>query len=136
MTHDEIRAEIAASTELHALVPDTNVLATALSAGRTKFQHTEIGNGTILEVLGLTTGNALLDTLNSETGYRHVLPLLEQGRLRLDTLLVRASLQAMVGTVLTQAECDAMLAVAQVADPVSEFDVRCAIYADDGTLRV
>ncbi|MFA5387902.1 MAG: hypothetical protein WC322_05995 [Candidatus Paceibacterota bacterium] len=136
MTHDEIRAAIAASAELQALVPDTSALATALSNGRIRFVETEVGNGVVLETLGLTTGNALLDALNSETSYRHVLPLLEQGRLRLDSALARASLQAMVGTVLTQVECDAMLAVAQVADPVSEFDVRCAIYADDGTLRV
>lgn len=136
MTHAEIRAAIAASSELQALVPDTNALAAALSTGRTKFVHTEIGNGTVLEVLGLTTGNALLDLLNTEPSYKYVKPMLEQGRLRLDSALVRGTLQALVGSLLTQAQADALLAVAQAPDPVSEYEVRCAIYADDGTLRV
>lgn len=136
MTHDEIRAEIAAMPELQMLVPDTNALAAALSADRTKFVHTEIGNGTVLEVLGLTTGNALLDLLNTEPSYKYVKPMLEQGRLRLDSALVRGTLQVLVGSLLTQAQVDALLAVAQAPDPVSEYDVRCAIYADDGTLRI
>lgn len=136
MTHDEIRAAIAADEVLQALVPDTVALATALSAGRTRFAHTEIGVGTIIEVLGLTTANAVLDVIYSTQDYRHVKPLLDQGRLRLDSPFVRATLQAMVPALLTQVQCDALLARAQVPDPISEFDVRCAIFNDDGTLRV
>lgn len=136
MTHDEIRAAIAADEVLQALVPDTEALADALSAGRTRFVHTEIGVGTIIEVLGLATANAVLDVIYSAQDYRHVKPLLDQGRLRLDSAFVRATLQAMVPALLTQVQCDALLARAQVTDPVSEFDVRCAIFNDDGTLRV
>lgn len=33
---------------------------------------------------------------------------------------------------ITQAEADALVSVAAVPDPVTEFDVRCAIWADDG----
>lgn len=136
MTHDEIRAAIAADEVLQALVPDTVALATALSAGRTRFAHTEIGVGTIIEVLGLTTANAVLDVIYSTQDYRHVKPLLDQGRLRLDSPFVRATLQAMVPALLTQVQCDDLLARAQVPDPIGEFDVRCAIFNDDGTLRV
>lgn len=31
---------------------------------------------------------------------------------------------------------DALLALATADDPVTEFEVRCAIYADDGSLRI
>jgi hypothetical protein len=37
---------------------------------------------------------------------------------------------------LSQDEVDALLSVAEVDDPISEFDVRCAIYAADGSLKI
>ena len=33
---------------------------------------------------------------------------------------------------ITQAEADALVSVAAVPDPITEFDVRCALWADDG----
>lgn len=140
MTPDAIRAAVAASPELLALAKqataDTQAIADALSLGRTRAVPTEIGNGTILEVLGLTTGNALLDVINNQPDFRHVKPLVEQGRLRLDSVLVQATLQSLVPAVLTQAQATALLARAQMPDPVPEFDVRCALWADDGALKV
>jgi hypothetical protein len=136
MTHDEIRAAIAADPALQALVPDTQALAAALSAGRTLYVETNIGVGTIIEVLGLSVANPVLDAIYASPDYRHVKPLLDQGRLRLDSEFVRGALQTMVPTLLTQAQRDALVARAAVADPVSEYEVRCAIYADDGSLRV
>ena len=53
MTADEIRAAIAADPALQALVPDTQAIAAALSVGRTRYVETQIGVGTIIEVLGL-----------------------------------------------------------------------------------
>lgn len=136
MTHDEIRAAIAANPALQALVPDAQAIAAALSAGRTRYAETNIGVGTIIEVLGLPTANPVLDAIYASPDYRHVKPLLDQGRLRLDSEFVRGALQAMVPALLTQAQMDALVARAAVADPVSEYEVRCAIYADDGSLRV
>lgn len=136
MTHDEIRAAIAADPALQALVPDTQALAAALSAGRVRYVETNVGVGTIIEVLGLATANPVLDAIYASPDYRHVKPLLDQGRLRLDSEFVRGALQAMVPALLTQAQRDALVARAAVADPVSEYEVRCAIYADDGSLRV
>lgn len=136
MTGEEIRAAIAADPALQALVPNTAALAIALSEGRKKFVPTDIGNGTIIEVLGLTTGNALLDVLNTDPSYKYIKPLLEQGRLRLDSTIVRGSLSALVGTLLTAEQEAALVGLAKADDPVSEFDVRIAIIADDGTLRV
>lgn len=136
MTPEEIRAAIAADPALQALVPDTQAIADALSAGRVRYVETNIGVGTIIEVLGLATANPVLDAIYASPDYRHVKPLLDQGRLRLDSEFVRGALQAMVPTLLTQAQRDALVARAEVADPVGEYDVRCAIYADDGSLRV
>jgi hypothetical protein len=129
-------------TEIQALDPalvasrDTQAIADALSVGRTKPSTLEIGNGTILEVLGLTAGNALLDAINNVPDFRHVKPLVEQGRLTIGGPLVAIALAGMViGGVITQADADKLLAIAVEPDPVSEFDVRRACWADDGIWR-
>ncbi len=142
MTANDIRAAISASPELQALAPDTVALAAALSVGRTRASPTEAGNGLVLEVLGLAVGNALLDVLYSQPAYRHVRPLLEQGRLRLDAPLVAMAIGALVGQQIAEGvtfsaeHLAALLARARVPDPVSEYDVRLAIFADDGKLLV
>ncbi|KAI5914619.1 hypothetical protein [Thauera sp. 2A1] len=137
MTHDEIRAAIGADPALQALVPDTVALAAALSEGRKRWKPTEIGVGTIIEVLGLAAANPVLDALYASPDYRHVKPLLEQGRLRLDVVAQAGLLEPLVaGGLLTQAQLDALVARAKEPAPVAEYDVRVAIYADDGSLRV
>ena len=126
-------------TQIKALDPvlvasrDTQAIADALSVGRTKPSTREIGNGTILETLGLTAGNALLDAINNAPDFRHVKPLVEQGRLIVGSPLVAVALAGMVaGKVITQADADKLLAIASVPDPVSEFDVRRAVWSDAG----
>lgn len=137
MTHDEIRAAIAADPALQVLVPDTVAIAAALSVGRTRWKHTEIGVGTIIEGLGLAAANPVLDALYASPDYRHVKPLLDQGRLRLDVVAQAGMLQPLVtGGLLTQAQLDALIARAKEAAPVAEYDVRMAIYNDDGSLKV
>ena len=137
MTPDEIRAAISADPALQALVPDTQAIADALSAGRTRWKPTDIGVGTIIEVLGLAAANPVLDALYASPDYRHVKPLLEQGRLRLDSVAQAGMLQPLVtGGLLTQAQLDALIARAKEPAPVAEYDVRMAIYNDDGSLKV
>ena len=137
MTADEIRAAIAADPALQALVPDTQAIADALSVGRTRWKHTEIGVGTVIEVLGLAVANPVLDALYAAPDYRHVKPLLDQGRLRLDAVAQAGMLQPLVtGGLLTQAQLDALIARAKEPAPVAEYDVRMAIHNDDGSLRV
>lgn len=137
MTPDEIRAAISADPALQALVPDTQAIADALSVGRTRWKHTEIGVGTIIEVLGLSAANPVLDALYAAPDYRHVKPLLDQGRLRLDVVAQAGMLQPLVtGELLTQAQLDTLIARAKEPAPVAEYDVRVAIYNDDGSLRV
>ena len=137
MTAEEIRAAIAADPALQALVPDTVAIAAALSAGRTRWKHTDIGVGTIIETLGLAAANPVLDALYASPDYRHVKPLLDQGRLRLDVVAQAGMLQPLVtGGLLTQAQLDALVARAKEPAPVDEYAVRVAIYNDDGSMRV
>lgn len=128
MTPKEIRAAIEASPALQAMKNDDVAIAAALSVGRTKVVPTEIGNGTILEAIGLTAGNALLDVLNTAPDFRHVKPLIEQGRLRLDSPLVIGTLGALVASgVLTQENADVLAARARVPDVVTPQQVSDAI---------
>jgi hypothetical protein len=115
-------AELIASKE-HGLI------AAQVNVGRKKLVPTEVGNGTILETIGLTVGNALLDVLNSEPNFRHVKPLLEQGRLRIDSALVRATLDSLVPAVLTAEQATALKSVAEQAAPVSVHEVINAMAA-------
>ena len=110
--------EIATLSPLVASRSD-GAIASVLSVGRTHLVPTEVGNGTILEVLGLGVGNALMDVINSETNFRHVKPLVEQGRLRLDTALVRATLQSLVPALLTQTQANSLLVRAEAPNPIS-----------------
>ena len=113
---------------------DFEAIATAVSAGRTKPNAKEIGNGTILEVLGLTTGNALLDVVNNVSDFRYVKPLVEQGRLVASAPLVQATVQSLVPMgVLTQLEADALCAQGFDLDPVTAAQVNQALVSDDGT---
>lgn len=115
---------------------DTQVIAEALSVGRTRLVPTEIGAGTVLMVLGIAAGNALLDVINAAPDFRHVKTLVEQGRLRIDTNLACATLDSLVPSVLTAAQAQALKAVAEVADPVDEMDVRRLCWSDDGVWQV
>jgi hypothetical protein len=107
-------------------------IAAALNAGRTRPNHREIGNGTILESIGLAAGNTLLDVINTAPDFRHVKPLVEQGRLVVGSALVQATVQSLAGTVLTQAQADALCALGKEPDPVDIIELRRAMWADNG----
>ncbi len=118
---DEINAKC--SPELIA-AKEHGEIARIVSIGRTKPSTREIGNGTILEVLGLVAGNAMLDAINVMPNFRHVKPLVERGRLVVGSPLVAASLGAFVaGNVITQAHADKLLAIAVEPAPVSVGEV-------------
>ena len=103
---------------------DFDAIAAFVSAGRTKPSTREIGNGTILEVLGLTVGNALLDVINTAQDFRYVKPLVEQGRLTVGSALVQATVQSLVPMgVLTQPQADALCALGFDPDPVTAQQV-------------
>jgi hypothetical protein len=106
---------------------DDGAIAAALSVGRTKIVPTEIGKGRILATLGLATGNALLDVIDTAPDFRHVKQLVENGWLDIGSDLSRASLDALVPAVLTQVEADTLKALAEVPDPVTPQDVAKAL---------
>ena len=98
-------------------------IAALVSQGRTKPSGTEVGHGVILEVLGLTSGNAVLDAIYSFPDFRHARPLLEQGRLIISSPIVMMSIQMMVPSIITQEEADKLLALAVVPAPVTTQEV-------------
>lgn len=102
-------------------------IAAALSVGRTRIVPTEIGKGRILETLGLDAGNALLDVIDGAPEFRHVKHLVANGWLDIGSPIVRAAVDGLVPSVLTQAQADALKSLAVVADPVSAQQVAAAL---------
>jgi hypothetical protein len=110
-------------------------LARILSDGRTRPSSREIGNGTVLETLGIEAGNKLLDHIQSAPELRYVKPLLEQGRLMIGSPVVQAALQSFVAldNVLTQADADKLCALGREPDPLAPQDLAEALFNADGT---
>lgn len=108
-------------------------IAALVSAGRTKVAQKFGGIGLVLESLGPADGAALLDTLQGMTASVPALKwawyLIERGELDFGSAATRGMIEAIVPSPAKEA----LLAVAEVPDPITEFDVRCALYADDGT---
>lgn len=110
---------------------DDTAIAAQLSAGRSKLVPVEVGNGSILATIGLASGNALLDVIYNAPDYRYVKPLLDQGRLLINSPLAREALDALVsGSVITQPEADALKALAEVPAPVSVQQVSDILNAE------
>lgn len=114
---------------------DTAAIAAALSVGRTRPSGVEVGNGLVLETLGITAGNAFLDVIYTVPDFRHVRPLVEQGRLNIGSPLVQATIQSLVPSVLTQPEADALCNLGRVPDPVTPEQVEVAMKNDDGSFK-
>ena len=106
---------------------DHDAIAAAVNAGRTKPSTVEIGNGTILEVLGLTLGTTVLDVINSTPAYKYVVPLLTQGRLQIGSALAQGAVQAFVPALLTQEQADSLKALGHMPDPVTAQQVSDAL---------
>lgn len=137
MSKDEILAAITASQSLMALVPDTVALASALSQGRTRPNNYPIGKGDVLAAIGLSAANIVLDAVEQQPEYRHVIHLLQAGRLDSSSeMFVQAVDLLHAGGAMTRAEADKLISMGREPDPVPEFNVRCAIFNDDGSLAV
>ena len=106
---------------------DHQAIADAVNMGRTKPSAAEIGNGTILEKLGLTLGTQVLDVINSTPAYKYVVPLLEQGRLLIGSTVAQAAVQAFVPALLTQEQADSLKALGIADDHVSAARVANAL---------
>lgn len=129
----------AADPEFAALVAarDCPGMAAALSAGRQKLVPTEIGSGTILATLG-PGGGAFLDALvtigEQNRDVYWTMDLIRQGRLRIDLQATRDGMQALAQAVPSLAPAvTSLLTLGYADDPIDEFAVRRACWADDGT---
>lgn len=140
MTVEEIRQAIEASPTLLALVPDSGAIAAAMSSGRTRPAETLGGVGYVMAVLGPTEGAAVLDALNALSGTNSVVKwawvLINRGELDFGHATTRSMILSLVPGVMTSAQAAALLAGAEVPDPIDEFDVRLALWGDGGTLLV
>jgi hypothetical protein len=106
---------------------DYQALADIVNTGRQRLSNMDIGNGWVLETLGLTVGNALLDAIHANPEFRHVKVLLDQSRLNISSPLVQATLDAFVPSVLTQAQADSLKALGYVPDLVSPATIYSAL---------
>lgn len=131
---DEIKAKC--SPELLAS-RDSDAIAALVSVGRTSIVPRLGGIGAVMETLGAVDGPVVLDALDS---LKATLPavkwgwvLLERGELDFGSVVTRQLIDGLVmGGVMTDAQGLAIKSLAEQPDPVSEFDVRKAIWADDG----
>lgn len=140
MTEQEIRDAIVASSALQALVPDTVALAAALSVGRVRLQKCFTGVGRIMDTLGPPEGASVLDTLDSlkatVPAIKWAFILLERGELDVGLVSVRSQIDALTPAVFSVEQAAALKALAEIPDPIAEFDVRKAIFSDNGDLLV
>lgn len=127
---DEIRARV--SPQVRAS-HDSEAIAAAVSIGRVRPTSREIGNGLVLETLGIEAGNAVIDLAHNTEALRHVRPLLEQGRLVVSSNLVATWLNGLVaGGVLDEDQAAALTALGYEPAPVTDLEVREACLSRTG----
>lgn len=153
-----IDARAASDPEFAALVAARNdtAIASALSVGRIRYQSRLITERGVISALGPVEGEALLAGLEAfaaadpATLPEQIAPA-HKGIARVIGWLKPPSEGVDIGDPLTHQLLDTMVALgvsgvtaervaaikalAAVADPISEMDVRRAIWADDGTYR-
>jgi len=106
---------------------DHQTIADVVNVGRTRSQKTSIGEGTILDVLGITVGNTFLDVINSASDFRHVKRIIARGDFDVSTPTAQGGIQALVPSVLTQAQSDNLKALGIVNDHVTAARVANAL---------
>jgi len=112
---------------------DCATLAQILSDGRTCGNEREIGYGTILETIGIDAGNRLIDHIQAAPAMRHVVPMLDQGRLRIGSALVQTTLRQFGAEVITPADADKLCELGQQPDPLTAQQVGVALFNPDGS---
>ena len=120
---------------------DADAIAAVVNVGRTRVAPRLGGIGAVMETLGAVDGPLVLDALDS---LKATLPsvrwgwvLLERGELDFGSTVTRQMIDGLVmGGVMTEAQGLTLKALAEQPDHVTEFDVRRAIWADDGSYLV
>lgn len=111
---------------------DAQAIADVLNVGRTRLQETVGGIGTVLKTLGSAPGGEFLNSLEamapSYPAVKWGLKMIEAGTF--DFSLDES--RVMIDMLIPEPNNELMKSVALAPDPAPEFEVRCAIWADDG----
>lgn len=135
-----LRDDILNNPECAQAVTDKNcsLIATLLPPKKVK-NSAEIGNGYILEILGIETGNIILDILLDESptsDFRHTKPLIQQGRLLINSETVQRVIDTFVQMgKLTQEQSDNLKAIGYDLIPYSPQEIAEALFNPDGSLK-
>lgn len=151
MSVTQIRQAISASADLIALIPDTQAIADALPPVVT-LREVFVTERGIVNALGIEAGEAFLQALEAfavsdlpaehplkayQPGIARQIGWLKRDGLDAGSPVVRMLLDTMVLIGLVTADAArAVKALAEVSEPVSEMDVRRAIWNDDGSIAV
>jgi len=135
LTPDEITA---IDTHLDFNARNDVAIAEILSVGRTKLQTYNIGTGDVLDTIGLTAGNSLLDEVYNNPNYRYVPKELDRGNLDISRASVRAVLDQIAANPLVlnfdQVHSDMLKALAEVPDPIDFNKVSNALNVAEGRM--
>ncbi len=136
----ELTAEEVTSLDAHMDFNARNDVAIAniLSTGRTKLQTYKIGTGDVLDTIGLTAGNSLLDEVYTNASYRYVPKELDRGDLDISRPSVRAVIDQIAANPLVlnfdQAHADLLKALAELPDPIDFNKVSDALNVAEGRM--
>lgn len=112
---------------------DHDAIAATVSAGRVKVVEYFGGPGTVMNTLGAEAGAALLDQLEAMAqttpSVKWAFVLINRDALDFGS----AATRAMIDLLVPEPAKTALKRIAEVADPITEFDVRCNLYLPDGT---
>lgn len=133
----ELRARAHADTDCQPALAarDCAALAQLLSSGRTCANEREIGYGTILETIGIEAGNRLIDHIQAASDMRHVVPLLQQGRLRIGSPVAQAALRQFGADVLSPAAAEVLCALGMQPEQLTAAQVAAALFNADGSAK-
>ena len=131
---DEIKAKC--SPELLAS-RDYDLIAQTVSAGRKTVVKSLHGIGSIIEILGLEGGPSVLNSLEQLKPLNQAVKwgwiLLEKGELDFGSDTTRLMIDSLtVSSVLTAEQSNLLKSLAERDNPVSEFEIRKALWSDEG----
>lgn len=125
-----------------AIPMNSELIASRLSETKRKACSYEAGKGDVIVTVGFDVGNAFCDMIESNHQFRHVKHLLSAGKMDVSLPLTQQMILSLVGVTLaeglvfTPENAIAILALATEAEVVTEYEVRCAVLNDDGSLAV
>jgi hypothetical protein len=115
-------------------------IAIILSVGRTKLTQKLIGRGDVLNTIGFSSGNAVLDEIDTNPIYRHIRPELDRSCLDISTPLARQTIDSIASNALVigfgQDQADAIKALALVNDTLSFNKVSDVLNIAEGRMTL